>query len=310
MKPGRDTANLRGRCAGGRRVGRRALLQGRFFGVRAFSLVELLVVIAVIAVLISLLSPSLSGARHAARTVKCSSNLRQMIGAWNLYANDHRDRAMPLAYWSIEDIGSGQQVFWWGSHGTLATPPEYARGFIAPYMDSTLFDGSAFECPGQKWGTYRPQGPSRTVTSTYGYNGYYLSPAKTPGWALSIGHRPWQRLSLLQRPTELMVFADALLPSAGAALPGNTALLDPPLLFSRSGGGAWRSNPSPTTAFRHARATDSRGIGAAVTAFADGHAAPVRAEPEWLTHPGQAVGSAGGGASNGPGYVPDWERWR
>jgi len=274
-----------------------------------FTLVELLVVISVIAILISMLIPSLAGARDAARTVKCSSNLRQLITAWNLYANDSKDRAMPLAYWSVEDIGTGPQVFWWGTHGTPITPPDHARGFIAPYVDSALFDGSALECPSQRWGTYRPQGPSRTVTSTYGYNGYYLSPAKTPGWAASIGHRRWQGLSQLQRPAALLVFADALLPGVGAVQPGNTALLDPPLLYSKSGGGKWTINPSPTTAFRHSRATISLAGRAAVAAFADGHAAPVSAQAEWLTHPSQGIGSVGGNQSNGPGYVPDWERW-
>lgn len=274
-----------------------------------FSLVELLVVVAVVAVLVGVLLPSLASARDAARTVQCSSNQRQLIIAWSMYANDSNDRAMPLAYWSIEDIGSGPQVFWWGTHGTTAAPPDYDRGFIAPYLDSTLRDGSVFECPNQPWGTYRPQGPSRSITSTYGYNGYYLSPAKTPGWAFSIGHRPWRRTSDIQQPAMLMVFADTLLPAAGSAQPGNNALLDPPLLFSRSGGGVWNVNASPTTAFRHGRSASSGSRGSVVTAFADGHVQPVKAEMSWLTHPTQGIGSVGGNAANGPHYVPDWQRW-
>ncbi|MEX2217428.1 MAG: prepilin-type N-terminal cleavage/methylation domain-containing protein [Phycisphaerales bacterium] len=266
---------------------------------RAFTLIELLVTIAVLALLIGLLLPAIAGARESARTVGCLSNQRQLILAWTAYANDHRGLAMPLELDAPDAL-----VYWFGAVFHADASVDHARGYLGPYLASGLHERSVYECPAQPWGTYRPQPiagpPPGRATSTYGYNGYYLCPAGTPGWRDSIGHQRWKSLADVERPAELLVFADTLLP---AATPLNNPLLDPPMLFSA---GSWSSNPSPTTAFRHGRRGSAPG--SAATARADASARAVPGRPEWLTHARLGIGSVG--TANDPHYIPDWRSWR
>src|SRR5438874_8539928 len=101
---------------------------------RAFTLVELLVVIGIIAVLISVLLPALKMAREQALSAQCLANLRQCGQALYMYANQNRGFFPQMQLQEPQALPFGQKIT-----GEQGIPPSGQPDFYYPSMRDSLF---------------------------------------------------------------------------------------------------------------------------------------------------------------------------
>ena len=104
---------------------------------RGFTLVELLVVTAIVSLLVGVLLPALAGARAAAMRTRCAGSLRQVFSAVNFYANDNTQQ-VPLGY-----RGGKKQWNTMIYSGTAMNFVTFGRLYVAGFMNA---NPSAFYC--------------------------------------------------------------------------------------------------------------------------------------------------------------------
>jgi prepilin-type N-terminal cleavage/methylation domain-containing protein len=115
-----------------------------------FTLVELLVVIAVIALLMGILMPSLNKARQAAYTTKCAGNMRNVGVAMESYVNDSGTYPPSYVYPSDDN----------GSYDLAKQDENHPFGYLHWswfLFDAGRCDPSAFACPAMEGGGGAPR---------------------------------------------------------------------------------------------------------------------------------------------------------
>lgn len=135
-----------------------------------FTLVELLVTIAVMIILASLLLPILSKAREEARRVGCISNLKQFGDSWFMYAGDHRDLVPPNN--GDYPLPSGQQTWVHGFLRPYDDAPDdtntiyLANSMLNPYLRNSF---GVWRCPSDK-SAFREDGTLLPRVRSYAMN--------------------------------------------------------------------------------------------------------------------------------------------
>lgn len=80
---------------------------------RGFTLIELFVVIAIIAILAAILFPVFAQAREKARSARCQSNLKQLATAILMYAQDYDGHWVPAYYYPAGQGNTTLGLYWW-----------------------------------------------------------------------------------------------------------------------------------------------------------------------------------------------------
>ena len=158
---------------------------------RAFTLVELLVVIGIIAVLVGILLPTLNGARRAAYTVQCSSNMKQLATAMLMYIQDNKGKFPPCASDEIAGVTPGGG-YWWPD---ALVKGNYIKGTnlnvyktTPSTTDQKVFGSSTpFKCPEgipEEFGKFGGQGDYPTSLSNNSYTIHNDSQRATAGFGV------------------------------------------------------------------------------------------------------------------------------
>ena len=156
----------------------------------AFTLVELLVVIAVIGIVASLLLPALTASKAAAKRIQCVDNLRQLGLAARMYWDDNDD----LTFRYLNGATNGGRLYWFGwlkpgAEGDREFDP--TQGALYPYLQGTGVE----VCPSLDYRSSLYKYKARGAAYGYGYNLY-------------LGQSSIQ-LSRITRPGDTVLLADA-----------------------------------------------------------------------------------------------------
>jgi prepilin-type N-terminal cleavage/methylation domain-containing protein/prepilin-type processing-associated H-X9-DG protein len=176
-------------------------VKNKFEATKGFNLVELLVVIAVIAILAALLFPAISAAKAKARRTVCYNNLRQINLGVRMYCDDWNDRSP-----ATNDVWKSYKGFMKNYVGLDGASSSRDRLFACP-ADTFYYDRSATFRGYVQEGRYKQ---AAYDFSSYNFNGANLvtnyTNVVTGGLPLGIGGR---KLSSIKAPVRTVLVAEA-----------------------------------------------------------------------------------------------------
>ena len=192
---------------------------------RSFTLIELLIVIAIIAILAAMLLPALQSARRTAKMAQCTSNCKQFAQSNHLYAASFNGFVTPIA-WS-SGINIWPAILWNQIGGASPMPYNYnsSSGEGQPSTEGWLKSVKAaklFECPADEGTKSLPDSSDAMPKLSYGINRSAVRNMKSSEKAAEIPNGPVLKTTKFKYPSQMIYVCDASwnLPGAGSNPPG------------------------------------------------------------------------------------------
>lgn len=217
---------------------------------RAFTLLELLIVIAIIAILAALLLPVLAKGRLSAQCATCKSNLRQLGLATGMYLGDNANQFFRRR----EPLTTPDEQWWFGWLQGSYIPEgqrafDLSTGVLFPYLHGS----DVRLCPSPAWSSPQFKLKGTNVIFSYGCNSFlFAGSSQQPVNANRVLH-----------PAETALFADAAQVNTFQTQNSSYPIMFEEWYYLDLETNYSRPNNQPNGHFRHAQKAN--------VTFADGH---------------------------------------
>ncbi|OGV53374.1 MAG: hypothetical protein A2X49_04270 [Lentisphaerae bacterium GWF2_52_8] len=159
-----------------------------------FTLVELLIVIAIIVLLCSLLLPSLRTAMETAKRISCSNKEKQIYLCWQNYASDFNGYLCPV------DTAVMGATMWTPAHRPWTNIMRNYLPNVSLPSSNAIHRGTILECPSKP---FVSEWHDAWYTG-YGMNQYGIGGKK------AVSEKPYKTIGMIRLPTQVVAFGDSL----------------------------------------------------------------------------------------------------
>ncbi len=182
---------------------------------RAFTLVELLAIISVVALLMSIMASGLTRTNVEGKSIRCINNQRQLMTAWRMYAADNTERVIYNLLDAQTEIANHTYRNWvnnvlsWDGNSMNTNVALLRLGILAPYHGT---NASLYKCTADNYVSSLQMalgwtGRTRSVSMSAFFGPYTVTTSSSQN-VMFAGYRQWLRIPEVLHPANTWVLIE------------------------------------------------------------------------------------------------------